>query len=322
MKVLLPWLCFAPVMAGEVGFVGPMATSIRNPLFTRFAAPSLCVPEVPAGQRLLLSYRPVVGNLFERGNSDRYLLDLDMEFATHEVEARWRLSDRWELGLLTAFQGQWGGDLDGAINGFHTALGLPDDDRHLVENGRFSYRLDDLNGLNGEGDVVFGKTSNALMDPVASLTRVFSGVWDQRLSLFTELAVGDSRVSEPGTDFGLTYAVARDWVRWRCVGAVAVSRTHANGPLNAIVRHGWGRGTLAVERLMARRWSLLAQLDGASSLFRDTGISDLDDVPLSLALGVGFGTRGWRFRASFSEDLVTQGPAIDIAAQLEIARAF
>jgi hypothetical protein len=81
--------------------------------------------------------------------------------------------------------------------------------------------------------------------------------------------------------------------------------------------------SLGYERALSPGISAIGQFVGGSRYIEGFSVSDLNSIPMTLALGVAGGTPGgWGWQVSFVEDLPPKSPSVDFTFDLELNRTF
>ena len=113
---------------------GPL--EVRDPFLLALnrLSPWARSPEVLGHLQVEVSLRALWTNSYAFARN-RYVIDGEVREVAGVV--RLGLFERLELGLFLPYQARSGGDLDGFIEGFHDAFGLPDADRDRVPRDRY-----------------------------------------------------------------------------------------------------------------------------------------------------------------------------------------
>jgi hypothetical protein len=298
------------VVLAALGMAGPAARAepfnVRNqhPLAMLYGLPAALPARLPSsgGGRAGLAAHWANFAVSEAG--DRFAHTLDGEVIETRLEATYGLAERIALHGEVAFRSLGGGSLDGVIDDFHEALGLPNGSRDNLPEDELliSYTVD-------------GETA-------WRLDRDASGVADVPLALGYQLHASDRGALSGWLSVKLPAGRVEDLTG---SGAIDVALSLAGergigerGQLFAQVNLAWlGEGDFLPALQEDLAWSLLAgaswnawrgldlaaQLD-ANSAVLDSGLDDFDGGALVLTFGGAWRTSGgWRFEVGLSEDI-------------------
>jgi hypothetical protein len=307
---------------------GPFALRSQNPLYLLFLQPRPERAAVLGPTDLRLSLRGPYSNIYERGTSATSGVDftLDMELFRPNLMLEYGLNSGWELGLEIPFLHFEGGFLDAFVQGFHNAFGFPNGGRDKVANGQFTYDVSQ-SGTNlyrvnpdtfGVSDFVFH--AKKLFFDERALTPALAG------TLSFKIPTGDrgEGLGSGMPDIGVNLSAEKHYKRFHSyanLGAVALGASSLGfEPFkNDFVWH-W----MAAVELSA--WDphlgIIAQIQGDSSLFHDSGIATLDGRTVILTIGLAGQVGDWAWKLGFAEDVTAVGPAVDFTSFLEISYHF
>jgi len=248
---------------------------------------------------------------------DEYLA-LDVENYRYELGLRYR-KDNW-LGQVNApFIANRGGELDGAIENWHEAFGLPDGDRdkfprddidvEYVRDGKVEYSQD--KSSSGLADI-----SLALGYQLTEGTRYFVGI---------ELPTGSESdySGNEAIDFAtwLTHETLID-AEMSIYGLLGVSFPGDDGNLQGLIVDEIWVAQLGTQYLFTDGLAGTVQLDWHSQVIDDSDLTAFGDS-LQIQLGLGFLKLfdNHRLDLFFSEDIKVES-APDITFGLRLAREF
>lgn len=239
--------------------------------------------------------------------ASHYVLDLtddegllqDGETLRFALDARFALSDRWEVALEVPWLQQSGGNLDSLINGWHDLWGMSDGGRSEAEDDVLDYRYQSAGTSFSLQD-----DSSGVGDVTASVTYAFFRDESSAASIALGYKFGtgeeDEFLGSGGDDAWVAVRFSGDHLSdlplsWHGqLGYLYADDVDLLGPEQN--NNLWFAG-LALDWKIAERWSLLAQLDANAAPLD----SDIDALGTE-AIMVSFGAR-WRFAPEWALDL-------------------
>lgn len=239
-------------------------------------------------------------------------ITLDGETARLRFAHRRSLGGGWDAGLELSWLDRGGGFLDGWIQDWHDAFGLPNGGRELAAPDRYVFRyerggvvlLDETRGGSGPGDAVL----------------TLGGRFGRRgmLRAMAKLPTGDDAALEGGT-FGaaLWYERALSLPPgWSGYFAFGGSRSERGGVLPGLQNRTVAFGGLGLSAPLTPAVALTAQLQVHGRLYEGSELSPLarPGMPLTLGLRVRTGARN-AVELGFQEDPSVNGSP-DFAAYL------
>jgi len=314
---LLAWLagCALPLAAAE-----PLYVKNLSPVTGLFGLPSQRSASSRDPGSLGLALHSSVANNYVLDANSREYLNLDGETLRVALELRYGLAADWDLQLEVPWLDQSGGQLDGPIDNWHDLWGMPDGGRSKVPRDLLDYRyaspsapgflLED--DSSGPGDVSLALNFAFFRDEdaVASVALGYKwGVGDEDKFLgsgaddvFVALRFsGDHRSDLP--------------LRWH--GQAGYLRAGDSDLLEDIQRQDLWFAGLALDWMVAERWSLLVQLDGNAAPTK-SDITALGEDAATLTGGVRWRfAPAWSADASVVEDIVVE-TAADVTFQLSL----
>ena len=313
------------VVTGQTGFAeqddipfGPIAVWERNPFYGFFYTPRAePVTRVSSGS-WALDAGAAFSNLFERQRSETYFQEFDFELTTLDLSIEHRPGKRWAWGALLRSQTLTGGFLDSFISDFHQSLGLPNDNREDVPNNDFSFRF----GRPGERPSIdLPRQTAKIADPVFFF-KMFLRKDVSAIQIAIKPPWGDRALSAGGVDIALEYLYQKRGPRHALHAKLGVVRLDVPPIFAEIMNKNAAYGSLSWEWRWKTKLAPILQLDGGSAYFRGTGLSNLDDVPLNLTLGVAGLVGETRWRLGFTEDILSRGPSVDFTLSLFLGWRF
>jgi hypothetical protein len=245
---------------------------------------------------------------------------VDGEHRTLDLSLRHGLTRSIELELRVPVEWRGAGSLDRVIDWYHAWSGFPDNGRRFFAIDR--YRIE---GMDSNGPRLTWRDTGTGLGNVELGTRVRvkgGAGWRATLAGRLALPTGTGPYSGHGVGFGLQLGAARRLGRHfeltAGAGGAAQSATEVDSVRYERLRaHGFG----ALEWLVSRRWSVLAETTASSRLV--TNLAQYSGFQLYLNLGSRFRLdSGWALEAGFTEGIVSQRNTTDFAFQLGLARRF
>jgi hypothetical protein len=162
--------CGAVQASSQQDTDSPVAVSNRNPFVAVYGLPVAQSARLLGASQLNTALQVNVANSFSRDQSGNEAIFIDGETLHTNLQLRYGLSDRLELGLDLPYISHDGGSLDSFIDSWHEAWGLPDGDRPSYAEDQLTY------DYQGQGNAVF------------SMSRAEQGVGDASLTLAYQLS--------------------------------------------------------------------------------------------------------------------------------------
>jgi len=314
---LLAWLagCALPLAAAE-----PLYVKNLSPVTGLFGLPSQRSASSQDPGSLGLALHSGVANNYVLDANSREYLNLDGETLRVALELRYGLAADWDLQLEVPWLDQSGGQLDGLIDNWHDLWGMPDGGRSQVPRDLLDYRYASSSAPgflleddgSGPGDVSLALNFAFFRDEDAAVSVALGYKWgvgdeDKFLGsgaddIFVALRFsGDHRSDLP--------------LRWH--GQAGYLRAGDSDLLEDIQRQDLWFAGLALDWMVAERWSLLVQLDGNAAPTK-SDITALGDAAATLTGGVRWRfAPAWSADASVVEDIVVE-TAADVTFQLSL----
>jgi len=314
---LLAWLagCALPLAAAE-----PLYVKNLSPVTGLFGLPSQRSASSQDPGSLGLALHSGVANNYVLDANSREHLNLDGETLRVALELRYGLAQDWDLQLEVPWLDQSGGQLDGLIDNWHDLWGMPDGGRSQVPRDLLDYRYASSSAPgflleddgSGPGDVSLALNFAFFRDEDAAVSVALGYKWgvgdeDKFLGsgaddIFVALRFsGDHRSDLP--------------LRWH--GQAGYLRAGDSDLLEDIQRQDLWFAGLALDWMVAERWSLLVQLDGNAAPTK-SDITALGDAAATLTGGVRWRfAPAWSADASVVEDIVVE-TAADVTFQLSL----
>lgn len=281
---------------------------------------------LPAGQALLTA-EAAVSNFIERTPiTGGWELDLDLELWRIAFAARFAPVQGLDVGVELPLLRFDAGFLDGVVDGWHDALGVPGGRRDSLPSDRFSYRV-----------------APALV-PRMDLDPVPIGLGDATVDLRLRLLDGGELAAGPRPTLALQVASklptgspqaglgsgAPDFGAWlllehggqvlalhASLGLIVQGPARLLADLQVPVVLSW---MAAGEVRLAPPLSLVVQVHGASPRWEGLLASNETGVSLDLAIGIAGERCGTTWQVVFVEDLIVLGPSVDFTAMASLGR--
>ena len=331
-RTRLSWLLPLVVVAGlpddlllAQGPMGPLGTSEQNPLYRHFYVLEVESADLIGEGTLRVEFSTSYSSIFEASNGTRHAHLFDLEQMTNSLAVRYGLSSSLEVAGRVGIYTGWEGFLDPVISGFHDLFGLPTGGRELQPEGQYLLLLehDDLDG----GEVDLDSDSRTLSLEEMRLLVKWGFLGDVTSPLAVSLSAGLRRAGGPldagRLDGALSLRVRMSRGSLHFHGSSGLVIMNAPAQLAPIAARRALHFSGAFEYAPWSSVSLVAQMSGSTSYLKRINGGELDGVPLNLTLGItGMAGGGWAWQASFTEDLIPSGPAIDFTLDLGLSRAF
>jgi hypothetical protein len=262
-------------------------------------------------------YRIDLANSFFVKQSGTGLVQIDLEGLRQTFSYRRGISDRIEVGAFIPLQSNTSGFMDGTIQSWHGAFGLPTGDRPNFAKNQFSYvvAVDNAFRINGESDQ-FGigditLTGKYFIRPEDNIYPALSA----RLGLKIPTGESGSQLGSGGFDFGFGLLAQKTYGRFVIYGQTDYVFT-GNSDFD-LDNHDLFKWSLAGEYQANRKHSWIMQLHKITNPFF-TGVQDIDVDTVEMAIGwKRFIDRNVIWEGGFSEDVVVDsGPDFAIFSQL------
>jgi hypothetical protein len=301
--------------------MGPLHAQQRYPLYLMFLTPTPDSPRLIEKRRIMASLSMDYTSIYIDETSKDWSALMDMEMTVVELSLTYGITNRLNISLSLPWISQNGGYLDGPLETYHDFFGFPNYGRENGPVNKFGYRVsvDDeawfdarSGGLHPGESVVSAKMQLrnpgrhqglasslllALKIPTGDADHGFgSGRFDQALIFLNQYRVppfilylnpGIIFISDPETQ-----------------GA----HIHVNDMMTLLA---------GIEYMASDSLSLMGQFNFVTSPFRHTGIEQMDQDTLELALGFAVTlSQDVVFEFAFSEDLTRTAPDFTVHGAL------
>jgi hypothetical protein len=318
-----------PAAAAAAPGRGPLRISNLYPPHLMFLMPAPAAPWDGEAGSWELDLAVGYAASFINEDSERWRTVIDLEMTVLDFGLAVGVTNRFSLGADVRFASMSGGFLDGFLEDFHDAFGLPDYGRSQRPDNEFLYYIEK------DGEQWFESEFGGMHPVDSSLSAEYlltdrgdsqapGGRFTAALSYALKLPIGDEASGFGSGKFDHRVALPLRWIGDPVALYLVPAFSLLSDPdtLGADVQVLNVIGTFfAAEWAFSRNWSVLAGLNFYTSPFENTGIGQFDDD--SLQLDVGF---IWnpdpdvRLELSFSEDLTR--PAPDFALRMGLGYRF
>jgi hypothetical protein len=261
-------------------------------------------------------------NVFEKRNFGTTQLNLDMEIWRTAITYQYGVSDQVDLKIELPFISNMGGFLDAFIQGYHQTLGVPNAGRDKVANGEFRFFLSqDGTTLVDDNNIAWG-LSDTILRAKFMLPTTLNLPFTLALAPYMKLPTGKVTrgLSSGHVDFGGAVLLEKHLWRFHFVtqGGFVILTGHDR--LESILRNAFFQFGQSVEFQLADGLSLITQLSGNTSTFKnvDTQLLKQSALDLNVGLAGAFPLRHtfldeFYYHFSFSEDITGKGPSVDFS---------
>lgn len=303
---------------------GPLSVRSQNPLYLLMIAEELEKTTTLNKNQWSFSLDTSYSNLFEWHPKDTGTgLQLDMELLRLAFEVRYGITNHFEVGLEIPFLNFSGGFLDNFIQGYHSAFGFPNGGRELVEDNSFSYLVSqDGSTLYSVNKKPFGLSDIILKQKLKFFeeTKTLPS-----LSIKTQFKIPTgSRTEGTGSnqpDFSFSLLAQKNYKRLHSYTQIGFLATGGHSDLSPILKKGGFLFGQAFELNLFEHLSLVAQISGNTTLFKNVDISELSQPVFDLTIGftgeakLKKGKVNYQF--GFMEDPLSSGPSTDFTVFLK-----
>ena len=304
--------------------LGPLPARTRNPLYVTQLQPSFAAARVLAPGRLSLSFEMDWANIYDKWQridegGARRRGRIDMELVRPSAQVRVGLPRGVDVGIEVPLVLLTGGIGDSIIQGWHAALRAENGGREKVANNSFVYDV----GVPGLAEKIQPRPSGLqLGDLVAEVrwqvlrpTPVLPGVVVRGLLKFptgsAELGAGSG-----SQDVALVASAEHGIGPLALHAQVGVTVFGQSGPLAPILLPAAVSAGLALELIITRHWSMIAQLSGSSPYHHGFFHPWLANGPLSFTFGTRLRFGPVDIALGMHQDATAVDPSSDVAVVL------
>ncbi len=289
----------------------PFSIQNRFPLHFMFLSARPVGAQLPPAGSVRTVAAFEYGSVYMDEANERWQLLMDMEIAVFDFSLLYGITHDIAIRLDVPLVSMSGGFMDGFLENFHSALGLPNYGREDRPENDYAYQIrkDDELWIEGSsGNFLLGDLT--LTAHWALSRSLFDTDWQSTLLTSIKLPTGDSdkAMGSGNVDFGLFFPLQRQNKLWTF--HLMPGFTHHGDPdsLGATVSAQDSFSVFAgAAYAYSERLSWIGQLSYFSTPIERTGIGKIDDGAYSLTLG--FRRRinpQWGIELAFTEDIFTR----------------
>jgi hypothetical protein len=293
--------------------MGPLQVQNRFPLHLMFLTPMPAQARPLAWSELQASIAFDYSSVFLERQNDRWDVLLDMELAVVDLQLAYGLTQNSTIQIDIPFASMSNGILDGFLQSYHDALNVGNYGRQDRPDNQFAYEVstEGMPWLQGQSGGFH--LSDLTVSARFSLPRpnnwqnFFSAVWVR-----IQLPTGDTRkgLGNGRLDYGLYLPVQWSVDRWSFYLMPGVALLSNPKTAGADVAAKQSISMFAGTAYRVRpRLNLNGQINFYASPIGHTGIAQLDDGSMELALGLKYRlSEHWITEFAFCEDLTRAAP--------------
>lgn len=330
MKTLARWitaliLVLTQAQTAMADHPGPLTLKNRFPMHLLFLTPRPWSAQIPEqrtlGATVAVDYAPVY---FSHAN-DAWRFLMDMEMTTVDLVLSYGLTPRLALRAELPLVSMNAGFLDGMLEAYHDAIGVGNYGREQRPDNAFAYEIsrEERPWLKGES----GSLSPADLTLSAQwqmLPRRNPRAWAASAILSLKVPSGNANqgLGSGRFDYGLYVNADRRIAPWSWYVMAGMAFNHDPDTLGARVE---ARPSLSLFTGLGYQYSArttwLIQVNSYTSPIRRTGISEVDNPSVELALGLHYqAEKNWGVEFAFGEDLTRAAP--DFSVRLGVRHQF
>ena len=257
----------------------------------------------PAGSSLNVT--AAYSSIFVQQSSRAANLDLDMELGYLSLGYAYTLHPRVRLGLELPAAFYWGGFMDGFIESYHRALGLPNGGRENAPQDQVHF------DVSSRGKRIVSQDGST--QAVGDLR--LKGAWllwedgGPAVSLVGQVSLPtgdpDKGLGAGGAIPALGLSGDLPLGRFALNANAMYFHLGSTSLLDPLEPNDVWAGSLSLGWAWSNALTLRGQLNGATALVNDTGVEGLDNAMLQVLLGVQFKpSQGQLVSLAFAEDLI------------------
>ena len=290
--------------------IDPLMLQNRFPLHLLFLAPRPTSASLPAAGALRSAVSLDYSSIYFDRHTAQWDYLMDMEAMIADLSFEYAVTSRFALRLDAPLVNMSGGFLDGFLEDYHNALGVPNYGRENRPPNSFAYQVGKggrtwIEGASGGlhlADMTLSAQWNLLANDAAR-------TWHVTLMGSLKLPTGEPDQGFGSGRFDCGAFLPFRWQKGRYAlygmpGIILHSDPETPG-VDISARNSYSL-LLGAGYAYSPKWTWLVQFNYFSSPIEKTGIDKLDDGALELALGFRrLINDQWRLEAAFGEDPFT-----------------
>jgi hypothetical protein len=289
--------------SGILAFDGPFQVKNQYPIFLHADQPYL----EKASMENSLSFSVSHSSTYTVQNSSNWTINLDMEITELNFRYKRIINDIVEFDMDVPVIFYSDGFMDGFLDSYHSTFGLPDYGRSSRPHNEFLYEVRRDGRL-----VVEGKTGMGLGDIRISLKRPLISSNGFNLSVKGDVELPSGRAKKGygngNVDMGISILADKSisdavMTYWN-FGAVFPGDVKGHETINL---ENFIYGGAGLEAALNENFSLLAQVQGQSSIFPRTDLRAVDRDSYLLVFGGRIYERNGSLELSLAEDINAVG---------------
>ncbi|MEK6528370.1 MAG: DUF3187 family protein [Nitrospirota bacterium] len=286
-----------------LAFDGPFQVKNQYPIFIHADQPYL----EKASMENSLSFSVSHSSTYTVQNSGNWTINLDMEITEINLRYKRIINDIVEFGMDVPVVVFSGGFMDGFLESYHDTFGFPDYGRSSRPHNEFLYevRRDGRLVVEGETGVGLGDIRISLKTPLIS-----SNGFNLSVKGDVELPSGRAKkgYGNGNVDMGISVLADKSisdavMTYWN-FGAVFPGDVKGHETVNL---ENFIYGGAGLEAALNENFSLLAQVQGQSSIYPETDLLAVDREAYLLVVGGRFYEGNGSLEFSLSEDISESG---------------
>ena len=306
---------------GRCAEMGPLRAIQRYPLFIRFLTPEPDSPRLIEKGRFMTSLSVDYTSIYIDETNREWSVLMDMEMTVIDMSLTYGITERLNIRLSLPWISQNDGFLDGPLETYHDFFGFPNYGRENGPANEFGYHVsvDDEDWFDAQsGGLHLGESV------VSVKMRLINAGCHQGLSssllAALKLPTGDENHGFGSGRFDQSLVLLNQYrispfILYLNPGIVLISDPETHG---ADIRVDDMMTLLAgIEYKASETLSLMGQFNFVTSPFQHTGIDQMDQDSLELALGFAVSmSHDMIFEFAFSEDLTRTAPDFTVHGAL------
>jgi len=322
-SLILALLISSPVIgkSPETPILEPFAVRSQNPLYLQFLSMPLEGPATLPKKHFESEVRTTFSNIFEYQPLGQETIFIDMELWQTVFVWKYGLGENLDLRLEQPLVSQFGGFLDGFIEGYHTAFGFPNGGREQEAKNRFRFSV----GKSGTTLVDYNQQKLGFADTTLRIKQQLlknNSPFDLAVAAFLKLPTGEAEagLGSGHADFGASLFLQKDFSRLSLHSQVGGVFLGGHSLLDDHLRGGFFQFAQDLVFGLTNNFALSAQLSGNTPAFKNFSINQISEMVLDLSFGIS-GKKAltktfaneFFYSVSFAEDVLSRGPSVDFS---------